>query len=472
MRETRRSFLRKGACAVAGAMAAAAAEERAGFVRALALAEPQTLTDYKALVCVFLDGGNDGNNTVVPFDDYNAAGGYASVRTSSGLAVPRDQLLPVTAPSHQSLKFGLHPNLPELQALYNQRRLAVMCNTGTLVQPLTRPLYRAGVGHPYQLFSHSDQIQQQQTVFPTEPARTGWAGRLSDLMSAANGASPVPLCVSTAGATLFATGGRTRQLVLDPERRINESLRVDVGGDFPPGSQAARRAAFDRIRADASSTMALTVSQTLNEAMRAGAAITADPQLPPPQAGQSDFPDTSIGRQLRHVAKMISIREQVGTRRQVFFCNLLGFDHHFNQHNTQFGQDVLLLQLSRALRAFYDATVRLGVASQVTTFTLSDFGRTFEPSGAGAVVGSDHAWGNHHFILGDAVRGGDFYGTYPTLALGGPDDAFERGVWIPTTSTDQFAATLALWFGLPQSSLAAVFPFVGRFATPNLGFMS
>jgi uncharacterized protein (DUF1501 family) len=452
-------------------MTAAALEERAGLLRALAYATPQTPADYKALVCVFLDGGNDGNNTVVPFDDYHDAGGYAAVRSSSGLAIPRDSLLPVTAPSHQSLKFGLHPSLPELQALYAQRRLAVVCNTGTLVQPLTRPLYRAGVGHPYQLLSHSDQIQQQQTVIPTEAARTGWGGRLSDSMSSANGASPVPLCVSTAGASLFATGGRTRQLVLDPEVRINEALRVDVGNDIPFGTQAARRAAFDRIRADGQGTLARTVSQTVGEAVRAGAAIPTDPQLPALQTGQTDFPDTPLGRQLRHVAKLISIRDQLGVRRQVFFCNLLGFDHHFSQQNAFTGQAVLLQQLSRALRAFYDATVRLGVSAQVTTFTLSDFGRTFEPSGAGAVVGSDHAWGNHHFILGDAVRGGDFYGTYPTLALGGPDDAFERGVWIPTTSTDQYAATLALWFGLAPAGLATVFPFVGRFATPNLGFM-
>jgi uncharacterized protein (DUF1501 family) len=157
--------------------------------------------------------------------------------------------------------------------------------------------------------------------------------------------------------------------------------------------------------------------------------------------------------------------------RQIFFCSLNGFDHHTAQHNPFTGHDALLLQLSRALKAFYDASVNLGIADQVTTFTLSDFGRTFEPSGSGSGVGSDHAWGNHHVILGGAVRGGDFYGNYPTLALGGPDDADERGRWIPTTSNDQYAATLALWFGLAPADVPAIFPFIGRFTTPNLGFM-
>jgi uncharacterized protein (DUF1501 family) len=229
--------------------------------------------------------------------------------------------------------------------------------------------------------------------------------------------------------------------------------------------------AFETIRTDGGGKLVNVAADIIGQAIRAGEAIPTDPALPPVQAGQTDFPNTMLGNQMKQVAKLISIRANLGVHRQIFFCSLNGFDHHTAQHNALNGHDVLLLQLSRALKAFYDATINLGVADQVTTFTLSDFGRTFEPSGSGPGVGSDHAWGNHHLILGDAVRGGDFYGAYPVLALGGPDDADERGRWIPTTSTDQYAATLALWFGLAPSDVPVVFPFIGRFATPNLNFM-
>lgn len=458
------------ACGLAGSAALAASIEKLSLIRALAHSAADA-SDYKALVCVFLEGGNDGANTIVPYDDYNAPGGYAAVRGASGLAISKADLLQVSPPSGHGLKFGLHPSLVELQSLFNNQRLAVLCNTGTLVQPVTRALFQSGVGHPYQLFSHSDQVNQQQTVVSTEPGQTGWGGRISDAMTGANGAAPFPMAISTAGASLFTTGANTRHLVINPETRLNEVLRVDLGTDVPSGNLAARRVAFERIRNDGGGKLVNVAENIIDQAIIAGAAIPTDPALPPVQAGQTDFPNTKLGTQLKQIAKLVSISAGLGVHRQIFFCQLGSFDHHTSQHNPTNGQDVLLLQLSKALKAFYDATVNLGVAEQVTTFTLSDFGRTFEPSGSGTGVGSDHAWGNHHLIMGNAVRGGDFYGVYPTLALGGPDDADQRGRWIPTTSTDQYAATLALWFGLAPADVPAVFPFIGRFATPNLNFM-
>ena len=471
---TRREFLRRGACALAGSALAGSGFDRLGLVRALAARGAPA--GYKALVCVLLDGGNDGNNTVVPHDEYNSPGGYAAVRAASGLAIPKDDLLPVSPPSQQGRKFGLHPNLPELQALFHQQKLAVLCNTGTLVRPLTRELYRAGVGHPYQLFSHSDQVDQQQTAASVEQGQTGWGGRISDLMAGVNGDSALPFAVSAAGKTsLFATGGETRQLVVSPDsQRLLDSIAVDYGPGFPADYHAARRLAFERIRVDAGAgagTFVKVASETIGEALRARQALENDPVLPPLQAGQTEFPAGRLGAQLRQVAKLVAAGRALGLSRQIFFCSLEGFDHHANQKSSFYNQDQLLLHLSLSLKAFYDATVRLGAASDVTTFTLSDFGRTFEPSGAGAGVGSDHGWGNHHFVLGDAVRGGDFYGTFPVLALGGPDDADERGRCIPTTSVEQYAAILAAWFGLPAGDLPRVFPLIGRFAAHDLGFM-
>ena len=469
MSETRRRFLIKSCGALAGSAALAAGLERFGLVGALA--RSSDASDYKALVCVFLEGGNDGNNTVVPLDEYDAPGGYAAVRASSGLAVPRASLLPVSPPSQQGLAYGFHPSLVELQALFKQGRLAVLCNAGTLVRPLTRTLYRSGVGHPYQLFSHPDQLGQQQAC--VSAAQTGWGGRVADLMAGLNGSAPLlPMNVSVAGASLFTTGELTRQLVINPGLPLHDAFSIDYGSYVFPSSREAAIAAFNNIRKGATGGLLGAAAEPVEQAARARQAIPTDPVLPPLEAGQTDFPPTPIGFQLRQVAKLISLRAQLGVRRQIFFCLIPGFDHHSNQHSALNGHGVLLLQLSKAMKAFHDATVRLGVADSVTTFTLSDFGRTLDPSGSGAAVGSDHAWGSHHLIMGGAVRGGDFYGTFPALALGGPDDADDRGRWIPTTSTEQYAATLALWFGLPEADLPAIFPLVGRFETPNLGFMS
>ena len=424
-------------------------------------------TDYRALVCVFLNGGNDGNNMIVPYDDYAA---YNAVRSAAGLAVSQASLLQVTAPSHQSRRFGFHPNMTELQTLYTQGRLAVLCNTGTLVQPLTRAIYQSTPSaRPYQLFSHSDQVNQQQSCVSNGPAQTGWAGRAADAMIALNGAAPLPMIISISGAQLFASGRNTRPLVVaDSGTPLNQLLVLSMSGST--AERTARRAAFDQlIAADNENLLVKAANDTTNQALLASAALSQD------QTITTTFPATSLGRQLRQVAKLIKANQTqsaLGLKRQIFFCQIGGFDTHANQRGAAGNtQDVLLTQVSQAMGAFYQSTIELGIASQVTTFTLSDFGRTLQPAGSGAGVGSDHAWGNHMMIMGGAVRGGDFYGTYPTLALSGPDDADSRGRWIPTTSVEQYAATLAAWYGLQSADLTTVFPFIGRFNTSNLGFM-
>ena len=468
MKQTRREFLlRVGhACGgyALGAAAFTAGVGRFGLVNALAQG-----TDYKALVCIFLAGGNDGNNMVVPTSatEYNA---YSSVRGSSGLAIPQANLLPIT-PLGLNSPFGLHPNLPELQALFSQQKLSVVCNVGPLVQPLTRQQYQGGAPRPYQLFSHSDQIAQWQTAIADRVGQTGWGGRVADRF--APHGSGFPTITSLSGG-IFTRGQTTTPLTIAPAPTALNQVLV-LNGFGTAADEVARRNSLTYLRTiDREATLVRAASDTTQQAVDVGQTLSSNPAL------ATVFPNTTLGNQLKQVAKVIKLNSTsptLGLSRQIFFCQLGGFDTHQNQLGTQAG---LLAQLSQAIKAFYDATIELGLERQVTTFTLSDFGRTLQPAGSGAgIVGSDHAWGNHHFVAGGAVRGGDFYGVtgpngtvFPTLQLGGPNDTDSRGRWIPTASVEQYAATLASWFGVAAADLPIVFPNIGRFPTSDLGFMS
>lgn len=466
---SRREFLCRTAASLS-ALAFTDALER--FARVGLMASPAQNADFKALVCIFLEGGNDGNNMIVPYDDYNSLGGYAAVRTTSGLALPKSSLLQISPTSQAGRKFGLHPNMPETQSLFNQGKLAAVCNVGPLVQPLTRAEYQAGKGHPYQLFSHPDQCNLQQTSSATNLGQAGWGGRLADALNGINGSAPLSMAMSLAGTSVFANGAQTRQLSLPPAPASLSNIFFMDDVFSSPEETSTRVAALRSIEANPGvNSLAKSFSDTAGQGFFTKAAFNADPVLPPLQPGQIDFPANVIGNQLRQVAKLISLRTALGMSRQIFFCQFGSFDHHGNQRTGLTSQENLLQQLSQAMKAFCDATVNLGVASDVTTFTLSDFGRTLEPSGSGSSVGSDHAWGNHQLVMGASVRGGDFFGTFPTLALAGPDDADSRGRWIPTTSIDQYAATLASWFGVVSADIPTIFPFIGRFQQSNMGFM-
>lgn len=464
MEQTRREFLFQAghACLgyALGAAAFSAGVWRFGVINALAQG-----SDYKALVCVFLAGGNDGNNTIVPLStaEYDA---YASVRAGSGLAIPHDSLLPISPRSLNS-PFGLHPSMPELHDLWLREKMSVVCNVGPLVQPLTRQEYLSGSPRPYQLFSHSDQIAQWQTSIADRVGQTGWGGRVADRFGSPSG---FPVITALSGG-IFTRGQVSMPLSIAPApTALNQLLVLNGFGTGP--DELARRQSMDQLRAmDDGSTLVGATSQVTQRALDIGQTMSADVPLSTP------FPPTTLGNQLKQVAKMIKFNATGGSglQRQIFFCQLGGFDTHQNQVNTQAG---LLTQLSQAVRAFYDATIELGVEQQVTTFTLSDFGRTLQPAGSGAVVGSDHAWGNHHFVVGGAVRGGDFHGipgpngsVFPVLQLGGPSDTDTRGRWIPTSSVEQYAATLASWHGVAPADLPVIFPNIGRFQTSDLGFM-
>jgi uncharacterized protein (DUF1501 family) len=468
---TRRDFLRNSACAVGG-MALASSIDTFSVVHALT---PQGV-DYRALVCVFLNGGNDGNNMLVSLDQYDGPNGslvegYFNVRNPAGLAIAKDSLLPISPVSGGS--YGLHPNMPEMRALFNQGKLAVLCNTGPLVEPLTRTTYQNGTGKkPLQLFSHSDQVGLFQTAIANNVSQTGWGGRLADKTNGLNGSATFPSNVSIAGINLLLSGVDTRQLaVADSGTSLANVLQLSMSGTS--SEQASRLVSFNELRTlDNDFKLVKAASATRSSAIQTDNALSSvSPTL------ATTFPNTSLGRQLKQVALLIKACTDplagINMKRQIFFTQIGGFDTHSGEIG---GQGGLLTQVSQAINAFFAATVELGVQDKVTTFTMSDFGRTFQPAGTGVnAVGTDHAWGNHHLIVGGSVLGGTLYGIYPTLRLGGPDDTDggtnPRGRWIPTTSVEQYAATLANWYGLSSADLPAVFPLIGRFSTSNLGFM-
>ena len=492
MRESRREFLKKTGCALS-MTALATKMGHLGTMSALAQKVIDTRpdgeggADYKALVLVYLSGGLDGKNVVIPKDNVGAANTlamYQAARSASGLALDPTTLLDITVPVMGGRLFGLHPSLGSgtsnngIHELWAMGKMAIVTNVGTLVKPMTKTQYQNGsIQKPYQLFSHSDQVGISQTSIANTQAFTGWGGRLSDKMtSGSNPTALIPMVTSISGAQLFTAGQTTLPMAI---ANANTSLAnvlnpAGMGG----AGNAAKLTAFNQLRTvDLDSNFVAAASHVTDLAMQANAALQN------PVTDPVGFPNTSIGQQLKQVARLVKRRLELNVNRQIFFVQIGGFDTHNGQLNSHV---TLLSQVGQAVRAFYDAMVAEGVSNNVTTFTLSDFGRTFNPAGTGTgVVGSDHAWANHAFVIGGSVLGGNFYGNpcsngtpFPTLTIGaaGPDDvdsnASSRGRWIPTTSVDEYAATLAKWFGLADADRAAVFPNIANFDTPNLGFMA
>jgi uncharacterized protein (DUF1501 family) len=469
MAQTRRQFLVHTGCGALSAAALLSGLGRFALIDALAQSVPG---DYKALVCVFLFGGNDANNVVIPYTNYSD---YNSVRSGAQFAIPQGDLKQINPPSTPGLTFGLNPKLddafmtnPSLFGLWNQQNMAVVCNTGPLIRPLTRDEYRAGLARPYQLFSHSDQQNLWQTSYANSARQTGWGGLTADKTGGSGG--NFPAISSIAGVTVFSTGQNTRPLVLSPApTTLGQSLRLLRTND--------QQAIIDALTADGQDPMPALIggaAQITRNALDVSTALgNSDPPL------TTAFPNTSLGNQLKQVAKVISFIKNtpsLGVNRQIFFASLGGFDTHTGQgqFGTNNGQLGLLSQVSQAIGSLYAATVELNFQNQVTIFTSSDFSRTFVPGGGS--TGTDHAWGSHQFVIGGAVIGGDFYGQYPALVLGDGLDtdagSGARGRWIPTTSVDQYAATLANWYGLAQSDRTLVFPNIGNFSPQTLDFMT
>jgi uncharacterized protein (DUF1501 family) len=446
---SRRDFL-KNTCCTAAAGVAAANFSRLGLINAMA----QSSQDYKALVCVFMYGGNDANNMIVPFDTAGYAN-YAKIR--AGLALPQNQLLAVTPPSI-GMPFGFHPRLPEMQQLFTSKKLALLTNVGTLVQPTTRDQYTKRQGAlPMNLYSHADQQAQMQTASLTANGQTGWGGRVADKIQSIYGGN-FPIAISLAGTNIFAEGLSVRSIESsgDPTKPLS--------GFYGSSEDNARLAALQNLLTfDTGLSLIQSASATTSNAPQDGKTLAT--AIASNKALATQFPTSSLGGQLKQVAQIIQARSALGLPRQIFFVCVGSFDTHSDQLQQQ---DGLYKDLSQSMNAFYNVTAEIGVAPNVTTFTISDFGRTFLPD---SNAGTDHAWGSHHLIMGGSVNGSDFYGTFPTQALGGPDDATSEGRWIPTTSLDQYGATLAQWFGVQSSDLPSIFPNLANFKQPTLKFV-
>jgi uncharacterized protein (DUF1501 family) len=493
---TRRDFLRRAACAAVGTAAMTSTIRDLRFMNA-ALAQ-SSITNYKALVCIFLAGGNDSNNLIVPTvsSEYN---NYAAIRTPV-LALPQGNLLPLKKSDGvtdyadpDGHTFGFHPACPELQALFTAGKLAVMMNTGTLVMPITRAQYLSGGSRPPQLFSHADQVTQWQTSVPDQPALTGWGGRCADLLNSVNPSGEISLSVSLAGANTFEVGNIVSQYAVSTSGAISlnnvsgarlAALTNILGLPYPNmQAQAYSGVAEHTINTGALLNNAITNSASTNFWTNGFSSSITTPN------GGNTF-TSGLSQQLKMIARLIDAGNRAtngappgfGMKRQIFFCQVGGYDLHSGQtnfSNNNPGNVILgahanlFAELSQSLKYFQSAMEQLGLQDQVTVFTASDFGRTFPSNGQG----SDHGWGSHHLILGGSgggvgsVLGGKTYGKFPTLTVNGPDDT-GTGRWIPTTATDQYFATIASWFGVDSGNIPVVFPNIGRFATANLGFMN
>ena len=448
--QSRRDFLR-----VAGASAAGFLLARPHDAIGQMVGGSAPFADYRALVCVFLFGGNDSFNMLVPRSpaEYNA---YAASRQN--LAIALDQLLPINPLVSDGAQYGVHPSMVGLKDLFDRGQAAFVANVGPLLAPTTKSQYQAkSVPLPPQLFSHNDQQAQWHALRGRKLMETGWGGRMADLIRLNVANQQLATNVSLAGNTLFQSGDDTVAYTM------GATGPLAFTGFGPTGFAREQRRAFERvINASYDSVYARGFAEVQRRAVEAADRVTT--AIEQAQTLSTPFPTSPLGQQLQTVARLIAVRDRLTMQRQVFFVSAGGFDSHDDQ---LVSQPNLLGNVSACLSAFYAATEELGVAQSVTTFTQSDFGRTLTSNGDG----TDHAWGGVQVVLGQSVQGQRIFGRYPSLVLHGPDDV-GGGRMIPSVSADQYAATLARWFGIADADLTRVAPYIGNFAQRDLGFLA
>ncbi len=450
---SRRHFLKTATQFTVMGAAAPIALNLAGIQAAAA----QTAGDYRALVCVFLFGGMDQTSTVVPFDSAEFS---ALVAARSSIARPAADFVTLGEVASQGGRsFALPKELSPLANLYAQNKLSIVANVGPMYTPLTKAQFNTRAsGVPPQLFSHNDQQSVWQSS-GVEGTTVGWGGRFGDLLASSNNtANSVFTSLSINGTAVFLYGNTVQQFQVGSGgpatvSALNQLYNSTVAGQAlreiitasPSPLFESHLGALTRRSLDANQTL----STTLNQATPLATTFNQN---------------NSLAKQLQMVARMISVRQSLGMRRQVYFVGMGGFDHHDSLLS---GLPGLHTQVAEAMNSFYNATVEMGVANQVTTFTASEFGRTLTSNGSG----SDHGWGGHQFVMGGAVKGGTIVGSYPSAALNTAED-LGSGRLLPTTSTSQLAATLGTWFGVPASSLGDALPYINNFSVKDLGLFS
>ena len=452
----RREFLKRASAVSIAGTAAPWALQLAAIGEAAAAAAPG---DYKAIVCLFMYGGNDYGNTVIPYDTANYQA-YANIRQA--LAIPREQLAATALTPSLALPDGrqlaLAPTMNRLKPVFDAGRLGVMLNIGPLMQPTTLAQYKAAnVPLPPKLFSHNDQSSLWQSSRP-EGATSGWGGRLADQFLASNGNATFS-CINVSGNAVFMSGGQAVQYQMS----AGGAVAINGANRSLFGSAACAEALRGMITGERQHWMEQELNRVTARSVNAQGTITtalATTTLQTPFETNGN----GLASQLQTVARLIGARASLGVKRQVYFVSIGGFDLHDNLMSQQ---PVLLGNVGSAMASFDAALVELGVAPNVTTFTASDFGRTLSSNGDG----SDHGWGSHHLVMGGAVKGGRFYGTAPTVAVNGPDDV-GQGRLLPTTSVDQLAATLALWMGVPAGDLPGILPGIVNFSQKDLGLFA
>ena len=450
----RREFLRHSSAAAA--TTAFAHYPGMAFSQGMGVSAP--FGDYKALVCLFMFGGNDSYNMLVPRStpEYNA---YAASRQN--LALQQTNLLPINPLTPDGAQYGLHPSMTGMQTLFEQGRAAFVANMGPLVEPTTKDQYfNQSVLLPPQLFSHNDQQDQWHSLKGATVSNTGWAGRIADLIRTNVANQQLATNVSLFGSSLFQSADETIAYVMGNNGPV-PFTGFSSSGD-PNDLFFQQRLAFERVlNAEYDTIYERGYADVQRRAVETIDLVQGALDDPGRQQVTTVFPQSQLGNQLRTVAEMIAARDTLQMERQIFFVATGGFDTHDDQVLLQPG---LLGGISDAVAAFYDATIELGVSNAVTTFSMSDFGRTLTSNGDG----SDHGWGGHSFVVGDAVAGQDIYGIFPDLSLGSFDDV-GGGRMIPTTSADQYAATLSRWFGVDESDMVSVAPNIGNFIQQDLG---
>lgn len=452
---SRRGFL--GGCAALGSTSLLSSMLQlklinTAYADGLPTVKLQNQNDYKALVCIFLYGGVDSHNILVP-NEADEYAHYANIRRD--LALEKESLLPINGPDGRA--FGLHPGMPEVQSLYNQQKLAFVSNIGTLVRPTSLSEYNNGIALPNGLFSHNDQQQVWQTSTPQSlDQQLGWIGRMADMINNVNVPNSVSMNISLNTVNMIQSGNVISPYVISDrgaQRLTGYQGASGFNQLFTRATDSALAPAYDNLIKQAYSNSRRSAIDT---AVEFDSAIGAVPAITTP------FPKTALGKQLKMIAQTIAARGGLGANRQTFFAQMGGFDHHDDQPRKLRQQ---LPQVSQALAAFHQATVELGISDQVVAFTASDFGRTLTTNGGG----SDHAWAGNHMVMGGPVQGGRIYGHYPTNlsdardAQGNPIDT-GRGRIIPTTSIDELYAELAMWFGMSNNSaLEDVLPNIRQF---------